>query len=347
MTTQAASRQRDQAPARAEQRPAQEQQPATPAKSASEILMDRVLAQTTANVQATARRCAEALDNPALEHLDKAMVMAEGVEALRKAITPDLMKRVLSLMNKEYGFLTDKDPSKPRWSGKKQAMETPTPYTEAEVKEVFIHSLLRGANLIGNEWNIISGKLYLTQNYYWRKITQVKGVTDFKPRPGVPVQHNGYTVVRFGASWKYNGLNDQLYGPDDKPGLPIPVIAQDPTKPDQVIGKAARKAYKRVYEQITATRCTVDGEVEDESEAPEPSPEEARRQIGAQELLTEVTAELAAADTTGAVKAVESKVMGKKELLGTAYGAALGLVNEAYGRISIPLGQRQPGEDAE
>jgi len=214
-------------------------------------LLDPRMAQECNKLDILAERYTGALMAPSLGRLESALLMADAISKLRELITPAIMERVMSLMNSPLGFKTDRP-------NKKNAR----PYSSEEVRECFIASLLNGVWPVGNEWNIISGNMYIAQNGYRRKVSEVPGLTDLHLSPGVPGLHNGRQVVRYAATWKLNGVSDELLGPDGKPGRVIPVAHDDYSSVDQLLGKAERKALKAIWHQIHGSDHTPpDGEV--------------------------------------------------------------------------------------
>lgn len=213
-------------------------------------LLDEVLEKTTANLDSLASRYATAIQDGTLGRMKRALVTAQAIQALRKAITPEMMKSFMPLMNSPLGFKTDR-PSK----------NNPHLYTETEVKEVLIAALLRGFFPFDNEFNIIAGGFFGAKNGYWRKLCEIPGISDIRNAPGTPMQHNGLTVVRYSLSWKMNGQPGQLIGSDGKPGMVFAIPVHGQQGPDATIGKASRRAFKMAYEQITGSRQTEDDEV--------------------------------------------------------------------------------------
>src|SRR5579885_3660163 len=104
------------------------------------------------------------------------LAVAQAMNELRLALTDDMMKPVMALMNTDLGFRTDRDP---KLTPKDKDGNPMTPYSVEVVREVTIEAKLRGFHMIGNEVNIIAGRLYATKNGFRRKVTQWPGVTDF------------------------------------------------------------------------------------------------------------------------------------------------------------------------
>lgn len=235
---------------------ATQRQTSTLTTEAEEPLLDRVLDQTAARLDTVASRYSEALSDATMGRLKRAMLMATGIDALRKAITPEIMRRIMSLMNSPLGFKTDKS----------KGNET---YDEATVRDCLVSALLQGVYPVGNEFNIIARQTYITKEGYERKLRETDGLTDLVLSPGVPMAHNGQTCVRFAATWNYRGIKGQLIGGDGRPGRVFPIITNQYSSPDAIVGKATRKALKAIYTQIHGSEQTVDI---DEPELPDEAP---------------------------------------------------------------------------
>src|SRR5262249_3332625 len=80
-------------------------------------------------------------------HFESMFRMAAGVRRLKDLITDDAMSDVMQLQNTSLGFRTDN----------KQG------YPADIIKEIVIEASLRGVRIIGNELNVISGRLYITK----------------------------------------------------------------------------------------------------------------------------------------------------------------------------------------
>lgn len=196
-------------------------------------------------------------------HFVRAMRLAAGVNALRKAITHDIMRELMSLQGSPLGFRTDKD------SG--------DGYKEEIVKECAIEVLLRGGHWVGNEFNIIAGRAYLTKEFFTRKLREFPGLTDLRLFPGVPHMANGGALVPYSATWKLNGVPGRIDRMLTKQGNDGPQIDERicvrvnaGMGADAILGKAERKIKAAIYSRITGTEFT-DGEA-DESAQSRPLP---------------------------------------------------------------------------
>ncbi len=191
-----------------------------------------------------------------------ALEAADAMQGILDAMEPH-MPRVMKLMNTSLGFKTDRDPNKVGRGGVR-----PEPYDKDTVKVCATNALLRGVQLIGNHFNIISSNAYITgEGYAYLLKTKIPGFSDFMPVIGVPRKEEGVGMcVKCKATWKI-GKEEQSIGQGDNPVV-IPIKVDDFTTNDAVLGKARRKFFKRIYDQITGSE-TPDGEVGDDVVAPQ------------------------------------------------------------------------------
>jgi hypothetical protein len=221
-----------------------------------EPLIDPAMQVQAARVDTLAGRYARAIEQ-APGHVEKATLMARGLNRLRDCITPAMMNEVMQLMNSPLGFMTDK--GTPRARDKDR-----DPYPVAVVKECLIEALLHGLHIAGNEWNILAGRCYVTLNGWKRKFETLPGITDVNESPGMPRVADGQTAVRVALSWKLDGVLNMLRDQKGEPGRVFPIIVTGYSSADQTIGKARRKAYKAAYEKATGSVCTAEeGDVSD------------------------------------------------------------------------------------
>jgi len=170
-----------------------------------------------------------------------ALQVAESMESLQRLFDdPAIRSRILALQDKAIGFRTDRDPKQKR----RGTQECNTPYSYDVVKDCAIEAGLRGLQLVGNQWNIISGRTYCTKEGFEFLIRGLKHVTDFKVNLGVPANKPGGVIIECEGSWNNSGQPQSLKSS-------IPVKSDDYSSADQLLGKATRKFLKRCYEQMT------------------------------------------------------------------------------------------------
>lgn len=205
-------------------------------------------------VDQTARSYSLALAQ-ATGHLERAFLLADGIGALRRAITPEVMVPIMSLYNSPNGYKCDR-PNRNNNSC----------YSEEVVKECLITALLAGVYPVGNEWNIIASQCYLTANGYKRKLEEISGITDISIVPGAPTPPEaGVVRVRVALSWRLHGIPNSLTDPEGKPGQVFAIATRGGESPDLLIGKAKRRAYKAAFEKATGSVSTVpDGDAGEE-----------------------------------------------------------------------------------
>lgn len=171
--------------------------------------------------------------------------MAEGMVRLRELLTADVMKAVMVLQGSQLGFLTDRDKN----GG----------YPVTQVKDVWIEATLMGARPIGNEFNIISGKAYLTLPNFKRKVRELPDLTDLSLTMGLKgdAVKVGTIDVPYKATWKLKGVGMQVEGT-------FPVRVNQGMGADAVLGKTHRKVLNLIWQKVTGSTHTLpEGDVTD------------------------------------------------------------------------------------
>jgi hypothetical protein len=182
---------------------------------------------------------------------------AQSMKELTEMITPEMMKPVMFLMNTKLGFLTDKDPAK-------GASQT---YSEDVVKRVIMEATLRGFPLIGNCLNIIAGNFYATKEGLEYRLRETKNLK-FETVMGIPQVNGQRATVEATVKGTHNGevfKITRLY----------PIRVNKGMGDDGLIGKAKRRIYGELYNHITVSTTTFDGDVEDTGSARDVAPKQA------------------------------------------------------------------------
>jgi hypothetical protein len=179
-----------------------------------------------------------------------ALRMAYAIGTLTKALSEQVMGPLLALKNRSLGYRTD------------EATRKEGPYPMEIVRDCLIEAVLRGARPYGNEFNIIADRCYLTKEFYTRIVPELPGVTEVAPCIGLPrlVGEKG-AVVDCTATWKLNGQKQSLRPSPGKDVREIAVRVNTGMGTDAILGKATRKLYKAIHDQITGW-STADGEIE-------------------------------------------------------------------------------------
>lgn len=216
---------------------------------------------------------AVSLDNLALEaqqalsckgSFEKAINMGIAMNRLRDALTPEIMKSIMKLKGSQLGFRTDEC--------------QPTQYKEGisygvdAVRECLIVATCMGLSPVGNQWNILAGRTYVTKEGMTYLLKNLDGLTNLKmvyhpaeikesSTSGISKQGKEYQkieregLVRVDMSWEFKGV-------PDSETLEFCIRVNNGMSQDAIIGKAERKAKAWLYSHLTDTIIS-DGEVED------------------------------------------------------------------------------------
>jgi hypothetical protein len=179
----------------------------------------------------------------ALPALTQAVQLATGINQLRNALTEDVVKQVfMPLQGSPLGFLTDKDSS----GG----------YPVAVIREVMLETMIHGLRPVGNEVNVIAGRMYAAKNGLMRLVLTYPGVTNVRITPGVPARSEKGALVPMRVSLLRDGaplefvreLRKAEDGTIDDTRIPVRVNAG--MGADAVVGKATRKMLKAVLDSL-------------------------------------------------------------------------------------------------
>lgn len=174
-----------------------------------------------------------------LPPMTRTVLLAKGMHDLRTALTKELVETVfMPLQGTKLGFRADKD------------------YPWEIVRDVAMEAMLRGFQPCGNEFNIIGGNFYATQEGLERKVTEFPGLTNLILTPGVPVMKDGGSLVPYEATWKLHGREDYLdcsltKTPEGEQDRRIPVKVNNGQGADAILGKAKRKMLARICQRIS------------------------------------------------------------------------------------------------
>jgi hypothetical protein len=171
-----------------------------------------------------------------------AFMTAVAVVELRKLISGRALEYICALQNNRLGFITD---SKSRG----------TPYPNDVIRDCVIEAVLRGAKLVGNEFNILAGNCYFTQSFFRRKLKELPGLTELVLNFDIPKISAQGATVRVVANWKFNGTAMQRI-------MEIATRVNAGQGADAIQGKADRKARAAIYQQLTGTSYS-DGDIDD------------------------------------------------------------------------------------
>ena len=176
----------------------------------------------------------------------RALATAAAVNTLRDLLDENVMKSVMALQNNALGFLTDRKDA---------------PYSVNVVRDCLIEAVLQGVSPVGNEFNIISGRAYITKAGMRRKLSNVSGLS-YTITPGLPkmaATSDGAAIVMT-IDWTIDGKSEHKE-------LPLAVRVNKSMGTDAIIGKATRKAAAWLYDAVTGMSVS-DGDVSDDDAIP-------------------------------------------------------------------------------
>ena len=219
--------------------------------------VQQTTAQTTAQ---TIQPLALAIDDATITALDNAakygasaMALADrframfmvgaSIQQIQAILTPKVMAIPMAMQNTALGFLTD------RKNGG---------YSMDEVRGALIEAAIKGLDFVGNKFNIIAGRMYITKegfHYLLSELHKNRGLL-FHVTPGVPKSAGDKgAIVPVHIEWTYNGETRTQ-------DLELPVRLNASMGVDALKGKATRKAYAWLYEEVTGN-AYADGDATD------------------------------------------------------------------------------------
>lgn len=182
--------------------------------------------------------CKEAQGLQIINNFGAAFQAVNVVSLLRQALTDEVMDKVfMPLMNTKIGFLTDRN-GRPNSRG-----EVKPPYSREIVRDAVIDAVAIGLLPTGNQFNIIAERMYPTKEGYTSLLRKL-GVKYFIEVSHDKSQTQGFAEIPCKITYQYNG---------EKNGFSIiaTVKKDNYSSPDQLRGKAERRAKKALYEYLT------------------------------------------------------------------------------------------------
>jgi len=184
-----------------------------------------------------------AIDRP----FSATIAVAAALQSIREIMTDKvIMDGLMLLQGTKLGFVTDKDKDRG--------------YPLEVVRDVTIEAASRGARMIGNEVNIISGACYLTKAYFFRKLDERLGAGKWRLNHHVPKTIFN-DKVEIGAEVK-TVISWADSGGEHSETVTHQIKGNSYATADAYLGKADRKCGKWLLENITGERFS-DGDTDD------------------------------------------------------------------------------------
>lgn len=195
-----------------------------------------------ANILAAKERfelaCKEAQGLQIVNNFGAAFQAVSVVSLLKSALTDEVMNQVfMPLMNTKIGFLTDRN-GRPNSRG-----EVKPTYSVSVVRDAVIDAVAIGLLPTGNQFNIIAERMYPTKEGYTALLRKL-GVKYFIEVSYDKSQTQGFAEIPCKISYSYNGEKNAF-------SIVATVKKDSYSSPDQLRGKAERRAKKALFEYIT------------------------------------------------------------------------------------------------
>lgn len=183
--------------------------------------------------------CKDASSMQIVNNFGAAFTAVNVITLLREALTDEVMTKVfMPLMNTKVGFLTDRN-GKPR-SNNRPALPK---YSIDVVRDCIIDAVSIGLLPTGNQFNIIAERMYPTKEGYTSLLKKL-GVKYLIEVSYDKSQTAGFAEIPCKINYEY--------GNEKKSFTIIATVKKDDySSPDQLRGKAERRAKKSLYEYIT------------------------------------------------------------------------------------------------
>lgn len=174
----------------------------------------------------------------------RSVMIAAAVNQLRQILTGPVLHQFMLLKDTAVGFLTDKGN-----------------YSEQTIRDALIEACIAGVYPVGNQFNIISGRCYITKEGFHQLLKDKEGLR-YNITPDIPQMDpaNKKATVSMKIQWEYRGESHTET-------IPFVVRLNAGMGEDAAIGKATRKARAWLYQVITGIEIG-DGDVEELAEDP-------------------------------------------------------------------------------
>lgn len=167
---------------------------------------------------------------------------ASVVQALSSILTDDYMKdKIMPLMNRNIGFLTDRDPHKGQ-----------VPYSMAVVRDCCIDCMLEGVTPIKNHMNIIAGRAYITKEGFTELLGKLSKYDKYQLKYIFMFDSEKTNVSQQDFEAIPCVIKYSLRGEEQEPFKYTAIVnKRGQGSMDMIRGKAERKCKKAFYEYLT------------------------------------------------------------------------------------------------
>ena len=178
------------------------------------------------------------------ENASKIFKISTAVQTISQYLTDEQMQPIMNLQGKSIGFKSDKDDK----GG----------YPLPVVRDCIIDAMMVGVQPVGNQFNIIGGKMYITKEGFFYLLKHMPNLESYSHDPIAESfkQVGGVAEIKCIIKYKEIGKDEVTIERTYK----VKNHAQYGSY-DAVIGKMERKARKDIFEGLTSIELN-DGEID-------------------------------------------------------------------------------------
>lgn len=179
-----------------------------------------------------------------------ARTIATGIALaeLRSALDDKVMKSLVKLKNTPLGFRTDEGPKVP-------------PYPIEVVRDCIIEAAVRGLQCMGNQFNILAGRMYVTKEGFTYLLRNLPGLSNLRvvPHPAAVTESSTSGTNRAGEQYQKIerealakvDISCEYKGKKIKEQREFVIRVNNGMSQDAILGKAERKARAWLYNYLT------------------------------------------------------------------------------------------------
>jgi len=194
-----------------------------------------------------ARTCATELvaADQAGDTIARGLIAGAAMSQMRELLTDEVMGSLMPIVGSPLGMKTDRR------------------YDSAQVRDMVLEGLLKGARVVGNEMNFLGGNLYLTKEYWERRFRELDGVSEVRePTLGIPKQtkigDKLYATTQAKLVYRVDGkLRTTACTGDDA----ITVIWNKTDRLETMYGKVKKRLYAIAFAEVAGMAVDLDDDV--------------------------------------------------------------------------------------
>lgn len=191
---------------------------------------------------------------------EKSVAYGYYLTKIKESIQGKILEFIKSLMNTGIGFKTDRNPNDPNSKSKE-------PYSDDIVKNCIVQAIMHGLRIHGNEFNILGGNFYATKEGLDRVVHSNPSLEEKVKEKVKGFRQDDKTGI-WGITFEYSyKLRGEAKVTEEVTVLVKGKQGNYDTPFDAVLGKAKRKLYKTIYNEMNQDFKLEDADDIDEIES--------------------------------------------------------------------------------